>query len=458
MNKRLVICCDGTWNRPDSANVTNVEKIARTIETELNRTGRVQQLVLYLSGVGSSGYFADRMLGGAFGFGLFNNIRAGYRFLALNYDPGDEIFVFGFSRGAYTARSLVGMVGRVGLLTREALVADQLGEAVDRYRAGSEGAAAFTKTPEEFQATYCHRDVSVRLLGVFDTVGALGVPGAIRRKHQFHDVTLGPIVACARQALAMDERRVTFEPCLWEAPREQRVADEATGRVQQVWFPGVHSDVGGGYPVSGLSDTTLLWMASQARACGLVFDERLLEVYVDCGKPDDPNDSLTMLYRVLNAVSGMRGRVRGGSRSFTRGWRRLDPPPAPPVEQQPVGVRISSTALRRFREDATYRHPNLVEFADRTGRLDEWQLEVVPRPRQTIPHQRNASGHRGPGVQADRQRVDAVDQGVLPEGQLIGRQGEVGEPPGQGRERRTQLHPGQLGPDAAVEAVPEREV
>src|SRR6478609_7420700 len=107
--KRLVICCDGTWNRPDSDHVTNIEKIARTVATDLGRTGGVQQLVLYLAGVGAGSYAADRLLGGAFGF------------LALNYEPGDEIFVFGFSRGAYTARSLVGMVGRAGLLTRDAL-------------------------------------------------------------------------------------------------------------------------------------------------------------------------------------------------------------------------------------------------------------------------------------------------------------------------------------------------
>jgi len=119
--KRLVICCDGTWNRPDSDHVTNIEKIARTVATDLGRTGGVQQLVLYLAGVGAGSYAADRLLGGAFGFGLFANIRSAYRFLALNYEPGDEIFVFGFSRGAYTARSLVGMVGRAGLLTRDAL-------------------------------------------------------------------------------------------------------------------------------------------------------------------------------------------------------------------------------------------------------------------------------------------------------------------------------------------------
>src|SRR5687768_3369281 len=119
--KRLLICCDGTWNRPDSAHITNVEKIARTVQTDPRAAGGVHQLVYYISGVGGAGYRTDRILGGAFGFGLFHNVLSGYRFLAQNYEPGDEIFIVGFSRGAYTARSLGGMVARAGLLTKAAL-------------------------------------------------------------------------------------------------------------------------------------------------------------------------------------------------------------------------------------------------------------------------------------------------------------------------------------------------
>ncbi len=229
--KRLVICCDGTWNAPDSRHITNVEKIARTVEIDLRRTGGVQQMVLYVSGVGAGSYKVDRILGGAFGFGLFANIRSAYRFLALNYDEGDDIFVVGFSRGAYTARSLVGMIGRIGLLTRDALVADKLEEAESRYRAGPEGASGFALSPDEFRHRFCHTTSPITLLGVFDTVGALGVPGAVRNKRQFHDVNLSPIVECARQALALDERRLKFEPSLWEAADDQRQADESSGRV-----------------------------------------------------------------------------------------------------------------------------------------------------------------------------------------------------------------------------------
>ena len=378
--KRLVICCDGTWNAPDSRHITNVEKIARTVEIDLRRTGGVQQMVLYVSGVGAGSYKVDRILGGAFGFGLFANIRSAYRFLALNYDEGDDIFVVGFSRGAYTARSLVGMIGRIGLLTRDALVADKLEEAESRYRAGPEGTTGFSLSPDEFRHRFCHTTSPITLLGVFDTVGALGVPGAVRNKRQFHDVNLSPIVACARQALALDERRLKFEPSLWEAADDQRREDESTGRVEQVWFPGVHSDVGGGYAKCGLSDTALLWMVGEAREKGLVFDERLLEVYLGSGKPAVLNNSLTSTYRTLNVLSQTRMTLTRTGRQFTHGWRRPDPPPDPKKPERAVGVRISSTAVTRFTGDPTYHHPNLAEFSRAPGFGDhEEQVEPLPR-------------------------------------------------------------------------------
>src|SRR6059058_4478483 len=123
--RRLVVCCDGTWNRSDAKNITNVEKIARTIQTDPAAAGGTQQLVEYVAGVGV-GYAMDRLLGGWLGEGVFANVRAGYRYLALNYQPGDEIYLFGFSRGAYTARSIAGIIGTTGLLTRESLVAGYL--------------------------------------------------------------------------------------------------------------------------------------------------------------------------------------------------------------------------------------------------------------------------------------------------------------------------------------------
>jgi uncharacterized protein (DUF2235 family) len=266
--KRLVLCCDGTWNSPVSASVSNVEKIARAVRSGIGPDG-VQQMVFSIEGVGAQGYVVDRLLGGAFGSGLTRNVVAGYRHLALNYEPGDEIYVFGFSRGAYTARSVVGMVATVGLLTQEGLARDRLLDAERIYRLRDTTLRRELATT--FRAKHCHDHVPVAFLGVFDTVGALGVPGLSRRRHRFHDVRLSPAVEQARQALAIDDRRITFEPCLWEVPAGM------AGRVKQVWFPGGHSDVGGGAPSRALSDVALLWMVGEAIARGLTFDDdRLL--------------------------------------------------------------------------------------------------------------------------------------------------------------------------------------
>jgi len=157
--------------------------------------------------------------------------------------------------------------------------------------------------------------------------------------------------------------------------------DEASGRVEQVWFPGVHSDVGGGYATCGLSDTTLLWMTTEATERGLVFDERLLQVYVECGKAAELNDSLSRMFRVLNVLSEARMKVRGTGRGFVHGWRRLDPPADPPKNERAVGVKIASTAATRFRTDEAYHHPNVDEFATQTQDFSGRSREVVGLPR-----------------------------------------------------------------------------
>ena len=377
--KRLVICCDGTWNRSDNDNVTNIEKIARTIQTDLTRTGGVQQLVLYISGVGAGSYKVDRWLGGAFGFGLFSNVRTAYRFLALNYEPGDEIFVFGFSRGAYTARSLVGMVARVGLLTRTALVADKLPEAVNRYRRTSPRGRAFGESDAEFKHDHCHPDTPVAFLGVFDTVGALGVPGAVRRGHQFHDIKLSRAVLCARQALAIDEHRMTFEPCLWQVDAESA---DPPDRVKQVWFEGVHSDVGGGYPETGLSDTTLLWMAGEANRQGLVFDEELLGTYVASGKSAVRHSSMNLLYRTLNLKRLVVARFGRKNPAFEGSFRQLSTPTC-------NGVLVAASAAAHYRDGEDYRPTNLALLSKQTNEFEGVREPVIalPEPSIAVVHQ-----------------------------------------------------------------------
>jgi hypothetical protein len=370
--KRLIVCCDGTWNRADADTVTNIEKIARTIETDPARSGGVPQQVLYLAGVGTAGYRTDRLLGGAFGFGLFANVKTAYRWLALNYEAGDEIFVFGFSRGAYTARSLAGMIGRIGLLTGDALVDGKLGEACERYQLRATPKPQWSP-PEEFKQEFCHDDVPIKFLGVFDTVGALGVPGAVSRRHQFHDVVLGSSVVTARQALAIDEPRMKFEPCLWEQP----VPPWEPDRIRQVWFEGAHSDVGGGYGKDecGLSDTALLWMATEAQQQGLVLDLDLFERQLrDCA-PSVRHNPSKAIYRLLDLAIRTKIALRVAPGDAFEGRRRRL------ARQDCAGVRLADTTAERYDDPAAdYRPKNLVSFDRATDHFTDVLEDTVAVP------------------------------------------------------------------------------
>jgi uncharacterized protein (DUF2235 family) len=361
--KRLVVCCDGTWNKPDNENVTNVEKIARTVQSDPSSTGGDYQLVYYISGVGAGSYEADRLLGGAFGFGLFHNVIACYRFLAQNYEPGDEIFIIGFSRGAYTARSVGGMVGRVGLLTKVALVEEKLPEAVSLYQRKNPPQGAFGESLAEFKHDHCHA-AKVDFLGVFDTVGALGVPGFERDAPKFHDVQLSDQVVRARQALAIDETRLKFAPTFWEAAGD--AADPATEdpRVKQVWFEGAHSDVGGGYRETGLSDTSLLWMAREAHAAGLVFDPALLGTYVNSGSDPICHNPLSAMYKFDNKFLEAKQAVswQDEESDFSHGLRLL-------TNKRALSVRVSSSAVNHFQEGG-YQPANVEAFATQTNGFD----------------------------------------------------------------------------------------
>ncbi|MDA1258272.1 MAG: DUF2235 domain-containing protein [Chloroflexi bacterium] len=273
MARRIVICCDGTWNRPDQKNPTNVVRLARSV-TPVAADGE-SQIVFYDQGVGT-GPWLDRLTGGAFGSGLVKNVEDAYRFLVHNYEDGDKVFFFGFSRGAFTARSTVGLIRNVGLLKKSR--ADQFPKAFDIYRS-DEGPDSIEA--QDFRKAYS-RVINIQFVGVWDTVGALGIPlGGLRRltrrKHGFHDVELSSLVRNGFHAVAIDEKRGSFRPSLWKAK-------EKPGQmVEQVWFAGVHSDVGGGYSHRGLSDLAFAWMKAKAESCGLEFDEKYLS---DTIRPD----------------------------------------------------------------------------------------------------------------------------------------------------------------------------
>jgi uncharacterized protein (DUF2235 family) len=263
MAKRIVYCADGTWQTP--LNNTNVYRLYKALIVSAD------QVTYYDDGVGADATGLARTLDGAFGAGILQKIQDGYTKIAHVYEPGDQIFLFGFSRGAYTARSLAGMIASCGLPTG-AFSDNCVTQAFAAYRDPVNRASilAGLNACGLGQAT-------IQMVGVWDTVGSLGIPaifGAVDEKaYGFLDTGLHPNVKNAYQCLAVDEHRAQFPATLW-------TSTPAAGQtIEQVWFSGCHSDVGGGTPSAGgvdagtrLSDITLGWMATKAQALGLTMD------------------------------------------------------------------------------------------------------------------------------------------------------------------------------------------
>ncbi|MBN3818675.1 DUF2235 domain-containing protein [Paraburkholderia sp. Se-20369] len=317
MSKNIVLCLDGTWNGPDargaggSPTPTNVQLVFENLkgsgplepgenEKEVSvPAGQINgaQAAKYIHGVGDTKNALAKMVEGAVGIGLIARIVRGYTYLSRQYQPGDRIYIVGFSRGAYTARALAGFVARQGLLDWAAMqleagsdasysaglaawqqyksslhsgasgilhaLADGITSLYDRFELGLRPSPPLRFVP----------DVEICAVGVWDTVGALGIPdlknanGTIERldAFKFADNTLSERVANGFQAFAIDERRVDFTPSIW-APRDG---------VVQVLFPGAHADVGGGYvsSESGLPYGALLWMSYRLTSVGVLFDQ-----------------------------------------------------------------------------------------------------------------------------------------------------------------------------------------
>ena len=322
--KRLVFCFDGSWNRLDSDCPTNVVLVAESVKPTA-KNGTVQ-IVYYDEGVGTG--TRDRFRGGIFGIGLLTNLREAYRFLIFNYEPGDEVFVFGFSRGAFTASSFAGFIRHAGILDVNS--ASRITMALGLYKAALLKEGDDHPRTMEFRARYsskvcvsehdrqwrCNnvegfkRDgvsiLKIRYVGVWDTVGALGwpnvMPGSkwLNRKLGFHDVRLTSKVQSARHALALDEKRKPFRPTVWNNVAELNGDDEKNhygpdAPYQQRWFPGVHGAIGGGGEDRGLSDGALSWILSGARRAGLevntVTSSRIYETKPDRSGPlqNEPN-------------------------------------------------------------------------------------------------------------------------------------------------------------------------
>lgn len=245
--KNLIVCTDGTWNtltqKHDGVfSPTNVAIMSRII------LSNDEQLVYYDEGVGTGDWW-DKVTGGATGAGLNENIKQAYHFIVDNYQTGDNIILFGFSRGAYTARSLAGLIAKAGILRKKYI------SSIDKVFKSYREQQGLT----EYSENYCHPDSQeIFFVGVWDTVSALGIPVfnfMTKRQYKFHDTKLSHKIKNAYHAVAIDEKRITFPVILWDYKT-------LTGRktAEQVCFAGAHCNIGGGYAKKGLSDTALDWM------------------------------------------------------------------------------------------------------------------------------------------------------------------------------------------------------
>jgi uncharacterized protein (DUF2235 family) len=384
--QRIVVCCDGTWNTADQNDrgipiQTNVT-LFHTVVAKTGPDG-VEQVAIYHPGVGTDESWTDRVLGGGLGLGLDQNIMSAYRNLCDQYRAGDDIYLIGFSRGAYTVRSLAGFVGRCGLIDTDGLAEAEAWSRIetaftDGYRKGNDWNSdgwPMRAAPNGEEA------VPIRFIGVWDTVGALGIPdhlGVLNildriNDKTFHDTKLGSNLQTARHAVAIDEKRQSFQPTLWI---------ETEGRdVKQIWFPGVHSDVGGGYLETGLSDGALRWMVDEAAACGLEFQDGLVAQI----EPDHRgllHDSLTGLFESLPSKPRSTAALDDAVNVHESGIKRHQ---NPPLRQSPywpthrIGAGQSRTvgiyAIEPWNATGIWLEAGVTYRMTATG---EWKDKSVP--------------------------------------------------------------------------------
>ncbi|KAL1647047.1 hypothetical protein SLS58_002817 [Diplodia intermedia] len=293
--KRIVICCDGTWQSatsidPKKGCPSNVARLSRVLaKAGLDRDeNEWQQLVYYDAGVGTGDITSvEAARQGSQGLGLLENVLEAYNFIATNYSPGDHLYFFGFSRGAYTVRAAAGLAQEVGII--QGYLMPYFLEQYGNYIRAENFSKPFTQTelwksftsksPEPLVAAA--KDIVIQIIGVWDTVGSLGVPdlghwlkkdnSGWRKAYQFYNTDLSPNVLHAYQALALDERRTPFSPCLWCVKEGNK-----TTKLVQCWFPGAHINVGGGNSENAgnkspegdreqLASITYAWMLDRIR-------------------------------------------------------------------------------------------------------------------------------------------------------------------------------------------------
>jgi uncharacterized protein (DUF2235 family) len=403
--KRLIFCFDGTSNQLVVENPSNVVLTAESVQPFAD-DGKAQ-VVFYDEGVGTTK--GEKVRGLVFGKGLDKNLADAYRFLIFNYTPGDQIYIFGFSRGAYTARSFAGLLAHSGIPNRR--YAHQVDNAIARYRERNNKTPEFLEDMMQFRSKYCW-DVCVSdkedawrvgkcagytagkapllritYVGVWDTVGGLGLPARYfisrwtNKKYEFHDQSLSNFVESGRHAVAIDEKRKSFPPTLWDNLDELNAAaksapDAKDAPYQEKWFPGTHSSVGGGGTANrhGLSDQALHWIWEGAMRMGLDLDaseqSRIFELKPDYTEFIADTDEPDFFTRIM---------INTGTDRLP-GPRRLH--------------EVHRSALRRWHEDPkhlqdqkSYRPQTLMALKDQIDALDPVKLGVGAQVRATMAKQ-----------------------------------------------------------------------
>lgn len=370
--KRLALFLDGTWNKPDDS--TNVYRAWQLI-SDTDAAGNTQRRY-YHPGVGTK--WRDRFLGGLTGYGLDTNLRDAYQWLVGEYEEGDAIYLLGFSRGAYTARSLAGLIARCGLLWPGSMFS--VPQIFERYRQGKTAPALYEMelgfrkprpdVPEDQLLLRQSRLVDIEFIGVWDTVRALGLPGKIGQEitgksNYFHSTNPSVRYRNMFQALAIDENRPAYRETLWTLfqPRgEPAPTLKPDQRLEQRWFVGAHCNLGGGYRNDPLAQLPLKWLLGKAETTGLQF-KRPPQL---SGREylTDPVDSygtfLKGAYRLLT-LNHRYFRTIGG-----------DPVPTKETENPglscPVNETIDSSVFEHWKARPNYRPKNLRDWANRRGK------------------------------------------------------------------------------------------